>query len=682
MSELTKFGFKKLGNDNYTQWRTQMKGALAAKGYLNALEDGDDANSTKALGIIALCVQEYHLPIIEGAENAQEAWAALENLYHQRSSANMIRLKRELASLEKKRDETLMQYVMRARTIADQMRAARHQPEEDDLLQSILAGLPSKYTMMKTIIETMDELPTIEDAMAKLLLVENEKSKNSESAYVGASSTKMGLPFGGAKPKIYIPPQRRNNFYKRSGGGGSGSNRRSENRSCYYCGKKGHLNRDCRKRKADLSRQHGSNGGGSGGDSRAVVALTACGKELEYTATPHHILSSKEFDYADPKNQWILDTGATDPLLGYKDILHDLRPPEREKIITYGDGSEYKVEAVGDVYLKRSFSPDIKLVIEDVCYVPGNAYNLLLVSKAIDKGITFDFGPHVCLVSKGDTFLMGAPKRDGLYKILSPPVEAPPQGYSLLSKNKTDAMTWHQRFGHLGYSNLKRLVSQDMVKGLDLTAEDITKAAGVVCDTCQRAKQTRHPFEEAETKTSDVLELVHMDLCGPMPEESLGGHKYVATFLDDYSGLSAVVLLKKKSDVIKVIQDMFAAFETQTGKKIKAVRTDNGGEYIKAELEDYFKSKGINHQTTVPCTPQQNGKAERLNRTLLEKTRAKLIDAQLSDELWGEAIVTTNFVRNRSPSAKKDKTPWELFYGVKPDMSFLRTFGSSACTSP
>jgi hypothetical protein len=85
-------------------------------------------------------------------------------------------------------------------------------------------------------------------------------------------------------------------------------------------------------------------------------------------------------------------------------------------------------------------------------------------------------------------------------------------------------------------------------------------------------------------------------------EESLGKSKYMATFLDDYSGYSAVVLLKYKSDVYQAIVDTFALFETQLAQKIKSVRTDNGGEYTSNKLEDYFKSKGIEHQTTMADT--------------------------------------------------------------------------------
>jgi transposase InsO family protein len=99
---------------------------------------------------------------------------------------------------------------------------------------------------------------------------------------------------------------------------------------------------------------------------------------------------------------------------------------------------------------------------------------------------------------------------------------------------------------------------------------------------------------------------------------------------------------------------------------------------LNKDMTSFLRSKGVAHQTTMPYTPEQNGKAERLNRTILERIRAMLTDAQLPDELWAEAAVTANFIRVRSPVSGKDRTPWELFYGSKPDVSMMRAFGTKA----
>ena len=126
------------------------------------------------------------------------------------------------------------------------------------------------------------------------------------------------------------------------------------------------------------------------------------------------------------------------------------------------------------------------------------------------------------------------------------------------------------------------------------------------------------------------------------------------------------------------VKEVFQRLETQTRQKLQKVRTYRGGEYLNTELDGYYKSKGVVHQTTAPYTPEQNGVAERFNRTLMERVRAMLLDAKLDKELWAEAAVTANYIKNRSPSSSSTQTPWELFYGRKLDVSNMRVFGARA----
>ena len=108
------------------------------------------------------------------------------------------------------------------------------------------------------------------------------------------------------------------------------------------------------------------------------------------------------------------------------------------------------------------------------------------------------------------------------------------------------------------------------------------------------------------------------------------------------------------------------------------LRSDNGTEYLNHNLGDFLKSKGVLHQTTTRYTPEQNGAAERLNRTILERVRAMLEDSGMPKEYWAEAACTAGYIRNRSPASGRDKTPWELFFGKKPDVSCMRIFNAEA----
>ena len=136
--------------------------------------------------------------------------------------------------------------------------------------------------------------------------------------------------------------------------------------------------------------------------------------------------------------------------------------------------------------------------------------------------------------------------------------------------------------------------------------------------------------------------------------------------LDDFSGLSVVTPLHSKDQTANAVRSLIPFLEKAAGAAVRTVRTDRGGEYMSHELAQYFTDKGIQHQLTAPYTPQQNGAAERLNRTLMERVRAMLQDMQLPQHLWAEAVVAANYARNRSPSLDRTQTPWELLMGSKP----------------
>ena len=249
----------------------------------------------------------------------------------------------------------------------------------------------------------------------------------------------------------------------------------------------------------------------------------------------------------------------------------------------------------------------------------------------------------------------------------------------MVAKVTESAELWHRRYSHLGFDNLSRLIDYDMVTGINIGSNAFKTAAhSTVCEPCLAAKQHRLPFTRSESVSTEPLQLIHMDLCGPISEPSMGGSRYLATYLDDYSKLCVVKPIVYKSDVPATTKEVIQHLETQSGYIVKMVRTDNGTEYVNSTLTMFFKSKGILHQTTVRYTPQQNGAAERLNRTILERVRAMLEDSHLPRKLWAEAAVTAAYIRNRSPVSGKHKTPWELFFNVKPDVSMLRVFGARA----
>ena len=216
-----------------------------------------------------------------------------------------------------------------------------------------------------------------------------------------------------------------------------------------------------------------------------------------------------------------------------------------------------------------------------------------------------------------------------------------------------------------------------MVNGLDYK-KHISKDKIGFCEPCAEGKQqhTKFPHNES-TRATKVLDLVHTDVCGKMDKPSLSGKEYFISFIDDKSRYAWTYPLRKKSDAFETFIGWKAKAERSSERKLKTLRSDNGGEYISNEFENFLENEGIHHQNTIPKTPQQNGVAERMNRTLEEAIRSMLSESQLPKQFWAEALSTATYLRNRSPTkAVEDVTPFEAWNGIKPDVKHLRVFGS------
>ena len=370
--------------------------------------------------------------------------------------------------------------------------------------------------------------------------------------------------------------------------------------------------------------------------------------------------------------QWVLDSGASRHITIDKQHLQHYRSldPETATVVTFGNNHQVKAVGCGDLIIKTQAQKSI--VLRKVLYVPEASANLFSIKTATEAGAQVIFEGDSCYIHKDAKLWLEGCKHGDVFVI----DEATAVEHAMAATSKGAAELWHRRFGHLGYDNLIKL--KDMVDGISVTGAQLKLQQQLVCEPCVAAKQHRDPFPLSRQTSKRTLELVHMDLCGPLQVPSRGGAKYIATFLDDYSKLSYVKVIPQKSDVAQVVQQVLQMLEIQTGNKLQTVRTDRGREYLNASTDAFFKAEGVTHQTTAPYTPQQNGSAERINRTLMDRIRAMLEDAKLEDNMWAEAVMTANYIRNRSPTSQNAKTPWELFFGRKPNVSGMKVFGATA----
>ncbi|KAL2230806.1 UNVERIFIED_CONTAM: Retrovirus-related Pol polyprotein from transposon TNT 1-94 [Sesamum indicum] len=200
------------------------------------------------------------------------------------------------------------------------------------------------------------------------------------------------------------------------------------------------------------------------------------------------------------------------------------------------------------------------------------------------------------------------------------------------------------------------------------------------CEHCVFGKQKRVSFlTTGRTPRKEKLELVHTNLWGPAPVSSLGGSTYYMTFVDDSTGKVWVYFLKRKSDAFDTFRRWKALVENVIGLQVKCLRSNNGGEYSSEGIKNYCTDHGIRMHITIPGTPQQNGVAERMNRTLNERARCMRLKSGLPKMFWTDAVNTAAFLINRGPSVPlNNRIPVEVLSGKKVDLSFLRTFGCSA----
>lgn len=229
---------------------------------------------------------------------------------------------------------------------------------------------------------------------------------------------------------------------------------------------------------------------------------------------------------------------------------------------------------------------------------------------------------------------------------------------------------WHQRLGHMSEKGMKIMASKGKVSNLKHV--DLG-----VCEHCILGKQIKVSFSKAGRKSkSEKLELVHTDVWGPAPVKSLGGSRYYVTFIDDSTRKVWVYFLKNKSDVFSVFKGWKTEVENQTGLKIKSLKSDNGGEYDSQEFKKFCSENGIRMIKTIPGTPEQNGVAERMNRTLNERARCMRIQSGLPKMFWADAINTAAYLINRGPSVPLDyQLPEEVWSGKEVSLSHLKVFG-------
>ena len=375
---------------------------------------------------------------------------------------------------------------------------------------------------------------------------------------------------------------------------------------------------------------------------------------------------------------WWLDSGATHHMCFQREVFQTLEDTKAVAIMTADDMTHTAV-GKGSVVLEMRVGDNWKAVtLREVLYVPSFRVNLVSMSKVQKAGhailVKLD-GQLEVTSGNGEVVAEGRQER-GLFKLHCQVMHQDEGARAHLASAQMPNL-WHLRLGHLHREGLRQMSSELIVTGVGKCNGDLME----VCTGCAEGKLQRKPFntKPAEAQSNVRLQVIHSDLCGPMHVKSLGGAVFFLTFIDDFSRKVWIYLLREKSGALASFKTFKQQAEKHTGNKLLELITDGGGEYTSREFETFCEEEGMVHRVTLPRSPQLNGVAERMNRTLTETARSMLFYAKLALRFWGEAINTAAYVRNRCPSRTlRGKTPEGVWTGKIPDVSHLRVFGCQA----
>ncbi|GJS28018.1 putative ribonuclease H-like domain-containing protein [Tanacetum coccineum] len=391
-------------------------------------------------------------------------------------------------------------------------------------------------------------------------------------------------------------------------------------------------------------------------------------------------ITLKKHNYIDARGRsnndglGFVDSGCSRHMTGNIAYLSDFKEFDGG-YVTFGGGAHS-----GRISGKGILKTD-SLDFEDVYFVNELKFNLFSVSQMCDKKNYVLFTDTECLVLSPkfklpdeSQILLKIPRKDNMYSFYMKNIVPKETLTCLVAKATSDeSMLWHRRLGHINFKNINKLVKDNLVRGLPTKRFENDQT----CVACLKGKQHRASCKsKVLNPITKPLFMLHMDLFGPTFVSSLMHKKYCLVVTDDYSRFTWVFFLTTKDETSEILKNFIKEIENLVDKKVKIIRSDNGTEFKNKVMDDFCREKGIKREYSVARTPQQNGVAERRNRTLIEAARTMLADSKLPTTFWAEAVSTACYVQNRVLVVKPhNKTPYELFRGFKPALSFIRPFG-------
>ncbi|TPX47302.1 DNA-directed DNA polymerase [Chytriomyces confervae] len=416
---------------------------------------------------------------------------------------------------------------------------------------------------------------------------------------------------------------------------------------CNNCNKKGHKKVDCWSKGGDKEGQ----------GPRQKEKKNDEQKANQVNQTKNYVLTASKIKSAD--GDWILDSGASNHMTGDKAIIRDLKPQDDLGKVTVASGDQFEITGVGSIEL---MGEEGMVTITGVLYVPDLSVNLLSISALSMKGATVNFNGNGVSVSIEEKVILRANDIcEGLYTLKDDKAGLTSK---VTATRETTMGEAHRFMGHLNAGDLQKLMEQ--TDGLEIKDTELGD-----CSMCMESKTTRKVGKEKSVQVQNPGEELNLDL-------TFINGTLILMVSDTGSGCTFAKILEKKSDALQGILDIIKLIETQYNHKLKTIVSDGGGKFINKKFTRWCEANGVKHEVSTPYTPEQNGIAERKNRTIVEMCRTMLADAKMDKEkYWTYAFEMAVYIRNQCPTRATtgSKTPYEALTGKRPNLKYMRRFG-------